>query len=430
MLDSSSAETKPATAKLATLPPPYSCLNRHPVLPVPTHDESARMNFLLNLFSHANAVIAPQMKNVYERRVAPQFEAAHGRPCTSSREVRDAMSKDGAYQTWAALRREAQESRQQYGRSMTFRQIERVNAVARSLNTGSDRLRLDPNLEIPRYVTAVDNHCMTGGYTAAIGTDDVSAAANYEAGHYVVAGGGTGPKSDSVGRSIAAFLRAEYPDFAPKRILDVGAGGGFNALPIAMAFPDAELIALDVAAPMLRYGAARAKAMGVDNVIFWQANAEHLPFENDSFDLITSAMVWHETATTPFRTMLKEIHRTLKPGGLTVHFEQPNFDPATPVFERFLRDWDSWYNAEPFWAKLHTLSYRDETIAAGFAPEKVFERMAPKASDDDVYPPWVRTVNRHDAEHKLMDQRAVDGGGAVVTPAKRTGPLYFFGATK
>lgn len=430
MLDSTPIEKKTVTASSTTLPPPYSSLNRHPVLPAPTHDEAARMNFLLNLFSHTNAVIAPQMKTVYERRVAPKFEAAEGRPCATSREVRDAMSKDGAYQTWAALRREAQECRQQYGRSMTFRQIDRVNAVARSLNAGSDRLRLDPNLEIPRYVTAVDNHCMTGGYTAELGSDDVSAAANYEAGHYVVAGGGTGPKSDLVGCSMVAFLRAEYPNFSPKRILDVGAGGGFNALPLAVAFPDAELIALDVAAPMLRYGAARAKTMGVDNVIFWQANAEHLPFENDSFDLITSAMVWHETATTAFRTMLKEIHRVLKPGGLTLHFEQPNFDPATPVFERFLRDWDAWYNAEPFWAKLHTLSYRDETISAGFAPEKVFENMAPKAKDEGAYPAWVRTVNRHDAEHKLMNQRSATDGGAVVAEAKRTGPMYFFGATK
>jgi len=387
------------------------------------------MNFLLNLFSHTNAVIAPQMKAVYENRVAPKFEAAHGRPCASSREVRDAMSKDGAYQTWAALRREAQESRQQYGRSMTFRQIDRVNAVARMLNAGSDRLRLDPSLDIPRYVTAVDNHCMTGGYTGAIGADDVSPAANYESGHYVVAGGGTGPKSDLVGRSMAAFLRAEFPNFAPKRILDIGTAAGFNALPLAVAFPDAELIALDVAAPMLRYGAARAKTMGVNNVIFWQANAEKLPFDNDGFDLIVSAMVWHETATTPFRTMLKEIYRTLKPGGLTLHFEQPNFDPATPVFEQFLRDWDSWYNAEPFWAKLHTLSYRDETIGAGFAPEKVFERMAPKAEEPGVFPDWVRTVNRHDAEHKLMDKRAADGGGAVVE-TKRSGPMYFFGAFK
>jgi ubiquinone/menaquinone biosynthesis C-methylase UbiE len=420
MLESTSYDTKPKSAT-APLPPPYTRLNRHPVLPVPTHDETARMNVLLSLFSHANATIAPAMKHVYERRVAPDFEAKHGRPCATSREVRDAMSGDPAYQIWAALRREAQECRQQYGRAMTFRQIDRVNAAARALNAGSNRLRLDPDLAIPRYVTAVDNHCMTGGYTGAVSPVDVSPAANYESGHFVVAGGGTGPRSDLVGRSMAMFLKTERPDFHPKRILDVGAGGGFNTLPLAIAFPDAEVIALDVAAPMLRYGAARATAMGVHNVIFQQADGQRLPFDDNGLDLVISAMLWHETALTPMRTMLREIHRVLRPGGLTLHFEQPNFDAATPVFEKFMRDWDAWYNAEPFWAKLHTLSYRDETMAAGFAPETVFERMAPKHEEPGALPDWANPVNRHHAEHKLIDARS---------GAKRGGPMYFFGGVK
>ncbi len=427
MLDSTARhDAQPPLPPAAPLPPPYTCLHRHPILPTPSHDETARMNFLINLFSHAGSRIAPGMAAVYQNRVAPKFQSENGRACATGREVRDAMSKDGTYQTWAALRRDSQEARQQYGRSMVFRQFEQINAAARALLAGSDNLKLDPELPIPRYVTEVDNHCMPGGYTTARDGYDISAAANYEAGHYVVAGGGTGGKSDVIGRSLAAYLRSKYPDLNPRKIVDVGAGGGFNTLPIASTFPDAEVIAVDVAAPMLRYGAARARAMGVANITFLQADGQSLPFDTNSVDLVVTAMLWHETALTPMRTILREIHRVLRPGGVVINFEQPNFDPETPPFERFMRDWDSWYNAEPFWAKLHTLSYRDETIAAGFAPAAVFEDKAAKVDEEGAYPPWVRTVNRHDAEHGLMAKRA----GQDLDSRPVAGGLYVFGAVK
>ncbi|MBL8628909.1 MAG: class I SAM-dependent methyltransferase [Rhodospirillaceae bacterium] len=428
MLDQTTdAASTPQPKPQVTLPPPYTCISRHVVMPQATHDETAHMNFLLSLTSHLGSKVAPRMKAVYEKRVAPEFEKERGRTPTSSREVRDAMLKNPMYQSWSALRRNAQEMRQQIGRFMTFRQIEQVNAVAKSLNAGSNKLQLDPSLELPGYVTQVDNHCAPGGYVAALNDDDVSVAANYEAGHFVIAGGGTGGKSDALGRSLAAFIQAEYPNLNPKKILDVGAGGGFNTLPLAVAFPDADVIALDVAAPMLRYGHARAKAMGVNNVTFRQASGEHLPYDDNSMDLVITAMLWHETSLTGFRNMIKEIYRVLRPGGLFLNFEQPNFDETTPVFERFMRDWDSWYNAEPFWAKLHTLSYTKETASAGFEADKVFERWAPKVTEPNAFPVWAQPVGRHEAEHKMIDARK-EGGD---TPApKKAGPLYFFGAVK
>lgn len=416
-------------APAASLPPPYTCLNRHAAMPDASHDETAHMNFLLNLISHLGSKIAPRMKEVFERRVAPAYAASHGHAPATSQEVRDAMSADPIYQSWSALRRNTQEMRQQVGRRMVFRQLDKVNETAQALNAGSPRLKLDPAVAIPKYVSQVDNHCAPGGYIGEISGEDVSTGACYEVGHFVTAGGGTGAKSDMLGRSMAAFVKAEYPNLNPKRILDVGAGGGFNTLPIAQAFPDAEVIALDVAAPMLRYGHARAQLMDVDNVTFMQADGENLPFEAGHFDLVVTAMVWHETALKAFRRMLSEIHRVLRMGGLALNFEQPNFDPTTPPFERFMRDWDSWYNAEPFWAKLHTLSYPGEMVRAGFAKDKVFERWAAKVAEPNMYPAWVSTVGRHDAEHKMIDTRKTEAGAAK-PEQKQAGRLYFFGAVK
>ncbi len=379
------------------------------------------MNFLINLVSHVGGKLAPGMPHVYNKRVQPAFQKAEGRDFGTTAEVREAMRADPVYQAWAALRRGAQEMRHQAGRSMVFRQLDKVEAEAKRLNDHAPRLQLDPSVQVPKYV-AVDNHLSPGGYETEVLPGDIAAGACYEVGHFVTAGGGTGGKSDWPGLTIASFVKNTYPDFKPKRIVDLGAGGGFNTLPIAELFPDAEVFAVDVAAPMLRYGHARAKALGVHNVTFLQADGEKLPFEPGSVDWVQTTMVWHETATGPFRNMLQKIRGLLRPGGLALNFEQPNFDPGTPMFEKFIRDWDAWYNNEPFWAKLHTLSFRDEMIRAGFDPAKVFEEWAPQVRDAGAYPAWVQTVNRHDAEHDLADKRKQ----SKPLPGKKG--MYLFGA--
>ncbi len=417
---STTATATPTPVEVA-LPPPYSALHRHPMLPVATHDETARMNFLINLVSHVGKDIAPAMPAVYAKRVEPAFKKSRGRDFANTSEVREAMRAEPAYQSWAALRRGAQEMRHQAGRAMVFRQLEEIDAAARRFNDGAPTLKLNPQVQVPKYVS-VDNHLSPGGYEREVLAGDIAAGACYEAGHFVTAGGGTGGKSDWPGRTIAHFVKRQFPDFKPKRILDLGAGGGFNALPIAELYPDAEVIAVDVAAPMLRYGHARAKAFGVNNITFLQADGETLDLALGSLDWVQTTMVWHETALGPFRNMLKKIRTLLRPGGLSLNFEQPNFDPDTPMVEKFLRDWDAWYNNEPFWAKLHTLNFRDEMIAAGFTPAQVFEEWAPQVRSAGAYPAWVQTVNRHDAEHAMANARK------STKAVRAKSGMYLFGA--
>lgn len=405
------------------LPPPYDRLNRHSLLPQATHDESARMNHLANLNAHIGAVLFPGVPAAYEKRVKPAFVKEHGRDPETSIEVRDAMKPEFAYQFWSAVRRNTQECRQQVGRELTFRQIDELVDRAKQLNAGSNRLRLDPSLEIPRYLAEVDNHVMPGSYYTEVIPDDVSAPANYESGHYTTVAGGTGPKSDLVGRTMAKWLKESHPNFAPKRIVDMGGGAGFNTLPIAEAYPDAEVWVVDVAAPMLRYGHARAKEMGVENIIFQQADAETVDIDDGTADLVLSAMFFHETSTKAMKELLKKGHTLLSPGGMMLHMEQPNFDPDTPPFERFIRDWDSWYNAEPFWAKLHTMDVVEEMVEAGFGEEDTFEVSAPVDRHTDAYPAWAGSVSRHTHEAKMR-------AASDKPNPKKAGGMYMFGAFK
>jgi ubiquinone/menaquinone biosynthesis C-methylase UbiE len=389
------------------LPPPYNRIHRHEVLPEVTHDESSRLNFISNLNTHIGAALFPGVGAAYEGRV----------------EVRDAMKKDSAYQVWAAIRRNTMEMRHQIGRAVVFRQIDRLIDNAKRLNDGSNRLRLDDSVVVPRYVAAADNHCMPGSYYSELFPDDVSGPANYETGHYATVAGGTGPKSDIVGRGMVAWLKAHHPDLTPARIVDFGAGAGINTLPIAEAYPEADVWAVDVAAPMLRYGHARAKTMGIENVIFQQADVEQLDIEPGSVDIVISAMFFHETSTKALRAILTKAHTLLKPGGLMLHMEQPNFDPDTTPFEKFVRDWDCWYNAEPFWAKLHTLDVVEEMVAAGFDRADIFETAQPINRNHDSYPAWAGAFSRHAHEAKMRDTPEAPN-------PKKAGGIYMFGAFK
>jgi len=261
-------------------PPPYSLVGKHGLSPVTNHDDRARFNFLAQLNTHLATNVVPANARAYELRVKPEFEKEHGRAPTDRHEVRRAMLKNSLFQTWSALRRSSMELRQQNGREVVLRQIADLNQRAAALNAGSPKLKLDPNFVVPPYIAKVDFHCMPGGYIDELAPDDVSAAANYDVGIFATTAGGLGRLNDGAGHALAGWLKKNAPELKPKRILDLGCGMGHSLLPVAQAFPDAEVIAIDVAAPLLRFAHARAKSLDVNNITFIQANAEQVDVED------------------------------------------------------------------------------------------------------------------------------------------------------
>jgi SAM-dependent methyltransferase len=264
------------------------------------------------------------------------------------------------------------EIRQHAGRQLVAREAASLCDRARALNEGAATLRLNPALETPRYVSAVDTHLMRGGYAAERMADDVTNPANYDAGMYATTGGAAGPWNDAAGRALVDWLKHEHPQFKPRRIVDLGCGLGHNTLPLRAAFPEAEIIAIDVAAPMLRYGHARARSLGVSDITFMQADATSAPVEENSCDLVFTTMVLHETSRQALPRFFSEAHRLLRAGGLTVHLEQPPYRGLDP-FEQFMRDWDGRFNNEPFWSALHESDLPALLVKAGFGVHNVFE---------------------------------------------------------
>lgn len=365
-------------------PPPYNLVGKHGVSAQTNHDDRARFNFLAALNTHLATHVLPGTAKAFKVKVEPEFIAANGRAPKDRHEVRRAMLKNPHFQTWSALRRSSMEMRQQTGREVVLRQIADLNARAGKLNEGSPQLKLDPNFVVPPYIAKVDFHCMPGGYCDEVMPNDISAAANYDIGIFATTAGGLGKFNDGAGNALAGWLKKNAPDLKPKRILDLGCGMGHSLLPVAAAFPDAEVIAIDVAAPLLRFAHARAKSMGINNITFVQANAEHVPETDGSFDFVFTTMFLHETSNTAIRNIINETYRLLRPGGLCMHLEQPQY-AGLPPFEQFMRDWDAFYNNEPFWTRMHDIDVDQLMADAGFDRAKMFVSGAQAVVDEEIF---------------------------------------------
>ncbi len=370
------------------VPPPYTAVTRHALFPEVDHDDAARFNFLANFNRFLSGDLGAGNRIAYENRVLPAFQAEHGRAPNHREEVRKAMNQDSWHRFWSAMKRNSMEMRQQNGRAITLRQLDRLDAIARELNDGRNTLQLDARVSVPHYQTAVDIHCMPGSYYGEERDGDVSAGANYDSGLFATTGGALGALNDGGGQAVAAWAKASRPDWQPKRILDIGCTIGHNAVPLAQAYPDAEVVAIDVAAPSLRYGHARAQALGVKNIIFRQMNAEDMSeLADGSFDWVQTTMFLHELSGSALPRILSEASRVLKPGGLMLHIEQPEYSDAMPLFEQFMRDWDAYNNNEPFWSAMHALDMTEEMARVGLPPEAQFTVGVKAVVDESIFPP-------------------------------------------
>ncbi len=348
----------------------------HDALPATSHDELARQHFVRSFKEHLVTDLHPGLKTVYEKRAKGKFIAEHQREPETIQEVGQVMKQDSHYQAWSSLLRTSQEMMWSSAQIPVQRAIQELaTQAAQTAAVGS--LRLNPDLQIPAYHTAVDIHCQPGGYHTEYIENDVAQGAIYDRAVYIYAMGQMGVNNADMGDSTVAWLKQQHPEFKPTRILDMGCAVGHSTLPYVSGFEDAEVHAIDVAAPMLRYAHARASSMGLP-VHFSQQNAETIDFEDNSFDLVVSHILLHETSSAAIKNIIRECHRVLKPGGMMLHVETPPYEGMEP-FDTFLFDWDSENNNEPFWRKSHLLDLEALAKDSGFQNHKPLQIMVPSA---------------------------------------------------
>ena len=117
---------------------------------------------------------------------------------------------------------------------------------------------------------------------------------------------------------------------SPQRVLDLATGTGDFALAADRLGPQ-QVVGIDMAIEMLRLGAAKVAAkrppMPLELLV---GDAEQLPFQDNTFDLVTGAFGVRNFGNIP--SGLAEAYRVLKPGGqlLVLDF----CEPTAPLFRQ------------------------------------------------------------------------------------------------
>lgn len=99
------------------------------------------------------------------------------------------------------------------------------------------------------------------------------------------------------------------------RILDVATGTGDVAFELKRRYPKAAVVGIDLSGGMLEVGRRRqADLPDEKKVEFLQADCLNLPFESESFDMVTVA--YGVRNFSDLRKGISEMRRVLKPGGM------------------------------------------------------------------------------------------------------------------
>ncbi|HYH60753.1 MAG TPA: class I SAM-dependent methyltransferase, partial [Solirubrobacterales bacterium] len=105
--------------------------------------------------------------------------------------------------------------------------------------------------------------------------------------------------------------------------LEIGCGTGYFSLNLMQENVISDLVATDVSTGMLSSLNATAASLGLaDRVETRQADAEELPFEDQSFDLVLGHAVLHHIPD--LAKAFSEFDRVLRPGGAIVFCGEPS----------------------------------------------------------------------------------------------------------
>lgn len=165
-------------------------------------------------------------------------------------------------------------------------------------NEESDRLS-SPDFIYPEYYLSQNFHGVEGGYLtsgAAVTYDPIT--------QYVLA-----PNENWNREAVIKSVEG-----SPRKIIDLGCGTGSTTIRLKQAFPDAEIVGLDLSPQMLVMAEYKAQQAGL-HIQWLHSLAEATSFADGEFDLVTASLLFHETPTDIAQAILKEGYRLLSPGG-------------------------------------------------------------------------------------------------------------------
>ena len=118
-------------------------------------------------------------------------------------------------------------------------------------------------------------------------------------------------------------------------VLDLAGGtGDLTAKFSQLVGREGQVILADINSSMLNVGRDKLRDRGlVQNIEYVQANAQYLPFEDNTFDIVTIAFGLRNV--TDKDMALRSIYRVLKPGGrlLVLEFSKPEYELINKAYD-------------------------------------------------------------------------------------------------
>ncbi len=360
-------------------PPSLRHEGHHSLSPNLSHDDYARLDFQMTSNFFVAQTVFSAAKKSWEYKQRYSFINQFKRDPVNRQEVREIMKKENLWKLWSSLKRNNQEMSYHTRGEIISREEKNILHNYKSQKKIYGKLKLNSKLNIPRYITKVDIHCMPNGYNADNG-ESLFAGSNYDtASLYLATGGELGKYSDGAGWANIAYIKKNFPEFKPKKILDLGCSVGHSTIPFKIFWPEAEVHAIDACASLLKFAYSRSNFLR-SSINFHQQNAEFTEFDNNDFDLVASSMFLHEIPQKNLSNIGKEIYRILKPGGLMLHNEQPQYH-GQAVEEQFFREWDTWYNNEPMRCAFRDMDLKKWVKKSRFCVKKFHDEIAPGAKN-------------------------------------------------
>lgn len=143
---------------------------------------------------------------------------------------------------------------------------------------------------------------------------------------------------------------AKWLPFQPgTTIMDVGTGGGFPGIPLAILFPECQFLLIDSIGKKIKVASEVAQALGLTNVVCKQERAEE---EKQKFDFVVSRAVMPLTDLVKLvRKNVSNKHKNAVPNGLIVLKGGDLKEELRPFKEAEVYACSDWFKGEWFTTK-------------------------------------------------------------------------------
>ncbi|MEL6223269.1 MAG: class I SAM-dependent methyltransferase [Cyanobacteria bacterium J06627_8] len=155
------------------------------------------------------------------------------------------------------------------------------------------------HIAYPDYYRAPQFHGIDGGYLTSV------AAITYD----IVTAFASPPSERWVRQQLITHIQGQ-----PFRILDLGCGTGSTTVMLKQAYPNADVIGLDLS-PYMLLMAERKSQQTQQAIALHHGLAEATGFDSASFDVVTASFLFHETPPVIAQAILHECFRLTTSGG-------------------------------------------------------------------------------------------------------------------